>query len=110
MIPGYIVAIVLTVLSDEEFVNIAWDSAGVTTGPVTVPLVLAMGLGFGNALNAIEGFGILSGYGEAGEEGRIAERELVALADRRQRCIVTRLSEALREELERRVANAPPTR
>ena len=31
-----------------------------TTGPVTVPLVLAMGLGFGNAMSAIEGFGILS--------------------------------------------------
>ena len=38
----------------------AWDSAGVTTGPITVPLVLAMGLGFGNAVEAIEGFGILS--------------------------------------------------
>lgn len=37
----------------------AWDSAGVTTGPITVPLVLAMGLGFGNATNAVEGFGIL---------------------------------------------------
>lgn len=60
LIPGYLIAIVLTVLSNEEFVNIAWDSAGVTTGPVTVPLVLAMGLGFGNALGAIEGFGILS--------------------------------------------------
>lgn len=60
LVPGYILAIVLTVLSSEEFVNIAWDSAGVTTGPVTVPLVLAMGLGFGNALGAIEGFGILS--------------------------------------------------
>ena len=38
----------------------AWDSAGVTTGPVTVPLVLAMGLGLGNAVSAVEGFGILS--------------------------------------------------
>ncbi len=60
LVPGYLLAIALTVFSSEEFVNIAWDSAGVTTGPVTVPLVLAMGLGFGNALGAIEGFGILS--------------------------------------------------
>jgi hypothetical protein len=60
LVPGYLVAILLTSLSNEEFVNIAWVSAGVTTGPVTVPLVLAMGLGFGNALGAIEGFGILS--------------------------------------------------
>lgn len=60
LIPGYLIAAVLTYFSTEEFVNIAWDSAGVTTGPVTVPLVLAMGLGFGNAVGAVEGFGILS--------------------------------------------------
>lgn len=60
LIPLYLVALTLTYLSSEEFVNIAWDSAGVTTGPITVPLVLAMGLGFGGALNAVEGFGILS--------------------------------------------------
>ncbi|HIF03608.1 MAG TPA: DUF1538 domain-containing protein [Nitrospinaceae bacterium] len=60
VIIGYTLGIVLTALSTEEFVNVAWDSAGVTTGPITVPLVLAMGLGFGNAVDAIEGFGILS--------------------------------------------------
>ncbi|MBT4897820.1 MAG: DUF1538 domain-containing protein, partial [Nitrospina sp.] len=60
LLPGYTLAIVLTAFSSEEFVNVAWDSAGVTTGPVTVPLVLAMGLGFGNAVQAVEGFGILS--------------------------------------------------
>ncbi len=60
LIPGYLLAAALTVVSSEEFVNVAWDSAGVTTGPVTVPLVLAMGLGFGDAVDALEGFGILS--------------------------------------------------
>jgi hypothetical protein len=60
LVPFYILGVVLTIFSTEEFVNVAWDSAGVTTGPVTVPLVLAMGLGFGNAVNAVEGFGILS--------------------------------------------------
>ena len=60
LLPGYVFGLVLTALSTEEFVNIAWDSAGVTTGPVTVPLVLAMGLGFGNAMGSVEGFGILS--------------------------------------------------
>lgn len=59
ILPGYLVAAVLTFFSSEEFVNVAWDSAGVTTGPITVPLVLAMGLGLGNATNAVEGFGIL---------------------------------------------------
>ena len=60
LIPLYLTAIILTYFSTEEFVNVAWDSAGVTTGPVTVPLVLAMGLGLGNAVSATEGFGILS--------------------------------------------------
>ena len=60
ILPGYLLALVLTFVSDEAFVNVAWDSAGVTTGPITVPLVLAMGLGFGNATHAVEGFGILS--------------------------------------------------
>jgi hypothetical protein len=60
LVPGYALALVLTALSSEEFVNVAWDSAGVTTGPVTVPLVLAMGLGFGGAMGSVEGFGILA--------------------------------------------------
>ncbi|EDZ63522.1 membrane protein containing DUF1538 [Sulfurimonas gotlandica GD1] len=60
IIPLYSVAVLLTYMSDEAYVNIAWDSAGVTTGPITVPLVLAMGLGFGDAVGSIEGFGILS--------------------------------------------------
>jgi len=59
IVPPYLLAAVLTAVSSEEFVNVAWDSAGVTTGPITVPLVLAMGLGFGNATDAVEGFGIL---------------------------------------------------
>jgi hypothetical protein len=60
LIPGYLTALALTWFSNEDYVNVAWDSAGVTTGPVTVPLVLSMGLGFGNAVDAVEGFGILS--------------------------------------------------
>ncbi|TNG00302.1 MAG: DUF1538 domain-containing protein [Gammaproteobacteria bacterium] len=60
LLPTYLLAVVLTFLSSEEFVNIAWDSAGVTTGPITVPLVLAMGLGIGDAVQAVEGFGMLS--------------------------------------------------
>jgi hypothetical protein len=60
LIPGYIFLLTLTYFSTEEFVNVAWDSAGVTTGPVTVPLVLAMGLGLGKAVTALEGFGVLS--------------------------------------------------
>ena len=43
-----------------KIVGLAWDCGAVTTGPVTVPLVMAMGLGLGNAVSATEGFGILS--------------------------------------------------
>ena len=60
LLSGYAVALLLTWRSSEQFVNVAWDSAGVTTGPVTVPLVLAMGLGFSNAVGAVEGFGVLA--------------------------------------------------
>lgn len=56
----YAILIVITYLSSEDYVNIGWDSAGVTTGPITVPLVLALGLGVGAQVGAAEGFGILS--------------------------------------------------
>lgn len=58
--PPYLVLLVLTKFSTEEFVNIGWDSGGVTTGPITVPLVIAMGLGIGNQIGVVEGFGILA--------------------------------------------------
>jgi hypothetical protein len=60
LLPAYALALVLTVFSDEIYVNLAWDAAGVTTGPVTVPLVLAMGLGIGQTMHSVEGFGILA--------------------------------------------------
>ena len=60
IVPPYLILLLITWMSTEEFVNIGWDSAGVTTGPVTVPLVLAMGLGIGNQIGVVEGFGILA--------------------------------------------------
>ena len=60
LLGGYAVALGVTIRSSEEYVSLAWDSAGVTTGPVTVPLVLALGLGLGQAVGAAEGFGILA--------------------------------------------------
>lgn len=60
LLPPYCLLLLVTQLSSEEFVNIGWDSAGVTTGPITVPLVLAMGLGIGSQVGVIEGFGILA--------------------------------------------------
>lgn len=59
-VPPYMLLLFVTWLSDDSFVNIGWDSAGVTTGPVTVPLVLAMGLGISGQVGVAEGFGILA--------------------------------------------------
>ena len=58
--PTYLLLMALTLASDEEFAAIAWDSGGVTTGPITVPLVLSMGLGIGGELGVVDGFGILA--------------------------------------------------
>jgi len=61
LLVGYSLCLVLTQQCEEEaVVCIAWDSAGVTTGPITVPVVLASGLSLGVASGAEEGFGILS--------------------------------------------------
>lgn len=61
LLPPYLLLLPITYFSKEEFVNIGWDSAGVTTGPITVPLVLAMGLGIMSQVDsAVSGFGILA--------------------------------------------------
>ena len=61
LVPPYILVLILTARAPHQFVNFAWDSAGVTTGPITVPLVLAMGLGVGASVpGANDGFGILA--------------------------------------------------
>ena len=60
LVPPYLLLIPITLISSEDFVNFGWDSAGVTTGPITVPLVLAMGLGIGAKTGAVDGFGVLA--------------------------------------------------
>lgn len=58
---AYVPILILTLLSTEEFASIGWDAGAVTTGPVTVPLVVALGLGIGQRIpGVVEGFGILS--------------------------------------------------
>jgi len=56
----YLLALVLTAFSSEEFSAIAWDSGGVTTGPVTVPLLIATGLGLGANAGAGDAFGVVA--------------------------------------------------
>lgn len=59
LLPGYLVASTLTLFASEDYVSVAWDSAGVTTGPVTTPMVLALGVSLGNTIGT-NGFGILA--------------------------------------------------
>jgi len=56
----YALALVLTVFSSQEIGAIAWDSAGVTTGPITVPLVIAAGVGIGSQSAGSDVFGVLA--------------------------------------------------
>ena len=44
----YAVVFVLAAFTDADFLSIAFDSGGVTTGPMTVPFILALGLGVSN--------------------------------------------------------------
>ncbi len=60
LIPPYILLFVLTVLNSEKYVNIAWDGGAVTTGPVTVPLKISIGIALSHATGFAEGFGILA--------------------------------------------------
>merc|ERR1719460_2346167 len=60
LIVAYTIAFGLTAVSEEAITCVAWDSAGVTTGPVTVPIVLALGGSIAQTNHVAEGFGILS--------------------------------------------------
>jgi hypothetical protein len=74
----YAVCLILTAYSDEAFTSIAWDSAGVTTGPVTVPFVLSLGIGLSNSVNGSEGFGILTAASAAPVISVLVTRLLLA--------------------------------
>lgn len=64
IIGGYIGVVAMTPLAPPEIVGIAYDSGGVTTGTVTVPLVTALGVGLASSIkgrNAFtDGFGLIA--------------------------------------------------
>ena len=64
IIGGYVLVVLMTTMAPEEIVGIAYDSGGVTTSTVTVPLVAALGLGLANSIrgrNAMtDGFGLIA--------------------------------------------------
>jgi len=61
---GYIFVIVLTFMAPKYIIPIAYDSGGVTTSTVTVPLVAALGLGLATNIPGrdplIDGFGLIA--------------------------------------------------
>jgi hypothetical protein len=64
IIGGYLLVIVITNFAPPEIVGIAYDSGGVTTSTVTVPLVTALGVGLASTIRGrnpmIDGFGLIA--------------------------------------------------
>jgi hypothetical protein len=59
--PCYALALILTVFAPEDFSSIAWDVAGIATGPITVPIIITAGLGQGRySFRADGAFGIVA--------------------------------------------------
>ncbi len=61
---GYLIVLVQTVFAPREIIPLAYDSGGVTTSTVTVPLVAALGLGLSETIPgrnpALDGFGLIA--------------------------------------------------
>ncbi len=64
IIGGYILVIILTTFAPKEIIGIAYDSGGVTTSTITVPLVTALGIGLATSIKGrnpmIDGFGLIA--------------------------------------------------
>jgi len=61
---GYIIVIIVTSFAPAEIIGIAYDSGGVTTSTITVPLVTALGIGLASSISGrnpiIDGFGLIA--------------------------------------------------
>ena len=64
IIGGYILVVIMTMFAPREIVGIAYDSGGVTTSTITVPLVTALGVGLASAIQGrnpmSDGFGLIA--------------------------------------------------
>jgi len=64
ILAGYLIVIVQTVFAPKSITALAYDSGGVTTSTVTVPLVAALGLGLAASVPgrnpALDGFGLIA--------------------------------------------------
>ena len=64
ILAGYIIVIVQTIFAPRKIIPLAYDSGGVTTSTVTVPLVAALGIGLSTTVPgrnpALDGFGLIA--------------------------------------------------
>ncbi|MCP5188683.1 MAG: DUF1538 domain-containing protein [Pseudomonadales bacterium] len=64
IIGGYILVVIMTAFAPTEIIGIAYDSGGVTTSTITVPLVTALGVGLASSIRGrnpmIDGFGLIA--------------------------------------------------
>ena len=63
IIGGYLLVVVVTMVAPESIIGIAYDSGGVTTSTMTVPLVTALGVGLASSIKGrnpmLDGFGLI---------------------------------------------------
>ncbi len=61
---GYVIVIIMTAFAPDEIIGIAYDSGGVTTSTITVPLVTALGIGLASSISGrnpmLDGFGLIA--------------------------------------------------
>jgi len=61
---GYVLVIVMTGFAPDEIIGVAYDSGGVTTSTITVPLVTALGIGLASSISGrnpmLDGFGLIA--------------------------------------------------
>lgn len=64
ILAGYLVVVVQTLFAPKDLIALAYDSGGVTTSTVTVPIVAALGIGLSRAVPgsnpAVDGFGLIA--------------------------------------------------
>ena len=64
IIGGYVIVVVMTLFAPQEIIGIAYDSGGVTTSTITVPLVTALGVGLASSIKGrnpmVDGFGLIA--------------------------------------------------
>lgn len=64
IIGGYMLVVIMTMFAPQEIIGIAYDSGGVTTSTITVPLVTALGVGLASSIKGrnpmVDGFGLIA--------------------------------------------------